>query len=416
LKAAFIIWRISQYRFFSSAIEEAFNRGWDVECWHDYGHQTTGLKAYQFPTKKGAPIFRNGVPLFRYFRSQDELNNLPEKTKVDIVFSGDSGKGLRGTFSCRYIELQHNAEIFWGKSPSQLLSATGIAMYSPWWLDYAVKYYQTAGLLDEPSEVFKRTLQDKTTFVGVPEFDQQATISPEHVREKYGIPKDKKIVCLLPFAAISSVAFWPRRIFLEGSRLKQLLQIAYKRRFEYLRHVFDGLDERAFAKSLRAFCDRNDALLVVKSREKTPVYSHLATESDLVLFDHGHYPATLFELLKISDLTVSFQSNAVFASIAFGVPHYSIRIPVDDFFCSDIERDRDSLVRVSNYFNLEPEGPFDFEGVTKATDIPEAIAELPRLEMASFSLDSGRANQYLSKFIGVVDGQSSARLLDSGAC
>lgn len=362
-------------------------------------------------------MFCNGAPQVRCFQSQGELEQLPERTKVDVVFSGDGGaKGLAEKFSGRYIELQHNAEIFWGKSPKQLLSATGIAMYSPWWLDYAVKYYRTTGLLDKSCDVFKRTLEEKTTFVGVPEFDQQASISSEHVREKYGIPKDKRIVCLLPFAAISSLAFWPRHIFLEGSRLKQLLQIAYKRRFEYLRHVFDGLNERAFAKSLRAFCDRNDALLVVKSREKTPVYSHLAAESDLVLFDGGEYPATLFELLKIADLTMSFQSNAVFASIAFGVPHYSIRIPADDFFCSDTKRDRDSRVRFSNYFNLGPDGPFDFEGVTTATDIPEAIAELPGRELSSFALNPERADQYVAKFVGVVDGQSSARLLDIGAC
>lgn len=417
MKAAFVIWRISQYRFFSSAIEEAFNRGWDVECWHDYGHPQTGLKAYQFPDENHVPVFRNGVPLVRHFQSQDELEQLPEQTKVDVVFSGDGGaKGLSEKISCRYIELQHNAEIFWGKSPTQLLFATGIAMYSPWWLDYATEYYRTAGLLDEPWDAFKRRLEQKTTFVGVPEFDQQNSINPEHVREKYGLPKDKKVVCLLPFPAISSLAFWPRHIFLESSRLKQLMQIAYKRRFEYLRRVFDGVNERAFAKSLRAFCDRNDALLVVKSRKKTPVYSHLAAESDLVLFDRGHYPATLFELLKIADLSMSFQSNAVFASIAFGVPHYSVRIPVDDFFDSDTERDRNSRVRFSNYFNLGPDGPFDFEGVTTATDIPEAIAELPGRKLSSFVLNPERTDQYVAKFVGAIDGQSSARLLDIGAC
>lgn len=362
-------------------------------------------------------MFHNGAPLVRCFQSRSELEQLPDQTKVDVVFSGDGGpKGLVEKFSCRYVELQHNAEIFWGKSPKQLLFPTEIAMYSPWWLDYAAEYYQTASLLEESWDVFKRTLEEKTTFIGVPEFDQQASISPEHVREKYGIPKDKRIVCLLPFPAVSSLAFWPRHIFLEGSRIKKLLQIAHKRRFEYLRHVFDSLDERAFAKSLRAFCDRNDALLVVKSREKTPVYPHLATESDLVLFDRGHYPATLFELLKIADLTISFQSNSVFASIAFGVPHYSIRIPVDDFYCSDTKRDRDARVRFENYFNLSPDGPFDFEGVTTATNIPEAIAELPGRELSSFALNPERADQYVAKFVGVVDGQSSARLLDIGTC
>ena len=413
MKASFIIWRISHYRILAPVIEEALARGWSVECWHDYGHPKNGTKGYQFPQLDQVPIFKKRQPTVRSFRSQEELEKLPVETKTDVVLCHhQTGQDLGKNFACKYIEVQHNAETFWGQSLEQIQSAAFTAMYSPWWLDYAVEHYEAVGGLNERQDNVRQKLLKKAVFVGVPELDRQRCLEPDVVRETYGIPKNKKVVCFLPFAAISSIAFWPERIYLANNRLKQLFHIVTQRRFEYLPHVRHHWDDKTLAASLRMFCDRNDAWLVVKSRKKTPVASYLQNHADLVLFDQAHYPATLFEILSVADLTVSFHSNAVFASVAAGVPHYSIRIPIDDFYDGETDRDRDGRLRMNNYFQRMPEGPFDFDGVVTAADIPEAITDFPDRDLASFALDPGRAKLYVSKFIGPNDGRSSSRLLD----
>ena len=138
MKASFIIWRISHYRILAPVIEEALARGWSVECWHDYEHPKNGSKGYQFPQLDQVPIFKNRQPTVRSFRSEEELEKLPVETKTDVVLSCDGGgKGLSGNCTFKYIEVQHNAEMFWGRSLEQMQSATFTAMYSPWWLDYA---------------------------------------------------------------------------------------------------------------------------------------------------------------------------------------------------------------------------------------------------------------------------------------
>ena len=78
-----------------------------------------------------------------------------------------------------------------------------------------------------------------------------------------------KVVLYLPFTSISSKAFWPSKIFTEDNPFKQLAYILFKLKFNYVSHVLKGLNEKNVIDSIRKFCNRNNAFLLIKSRQKT---------------------------------------------------------------------------------------------------------------------------------------------------
>jgi len=79
LKIAFLIPRLTSFRFFNSTIDESLSRNISVTCFHNYRHPKDGLKGYQFPYINKAPEFINGVPDFVEYKSSDNLQYLLEK-------------------------------------------------------------------------------------------------------------------------------------------------------------------------------------------------------------------------------------------------------------------------------------------------------------------------------------------------
>ena len=71
MKVAFLIERRNYYRLFGPIVDRALERGWETECWHDWGQPRTGPKGSEFPDT--APAFRHGRPGMRTYRGSSEL-------------------------------------------------------------------------------------------------------------------------------------------------------------------------------------------------------------------------------------------------------------------------------------------------------------------------------------------------------
>jgi hypothetical protein len=299
--------------------------------------------------------------------------------------------------------LQNNVDSLYGFDAGSLLPWDLLALHSRWWIDWSATYLEGEGLLAD-RHAYVSSLASRAAFVGLPELDTRARIDAADVRQRWGIPRDQPVVVLLPFPqGVGRNAFWPRRIYGEPSRLRQLANVIAYRRFEYLPDVWHGWNDHNVVKALRAFCDRSGAYLLVKSRQKTPVPAYTEALADRCVYDERHYPATVLEALSIASLSVSYLSNSVFESAGLGVPNLCLTYRAEDY-------NGQPLNHFSHYYAATEGGPFQFDGVSTAWSIRETLERLPARTLTDFAMDPDARSRYLDKFL-TADAGAGARTM-----
>ena len=407
MKLAIVIIRSPEYRLYAPVIEAALARGWEVECWHDYSQARIGLKGYQFPSIDLAPAFRNGRPLIRSYGGPPELRAWLARMRADAVIAGTPDvvnsplPASRPLWVCQQYFLD---SVLFG--PDSLLTWDVLAMHSQWWLEWAGGYFESEGLVAD-RDAFVREAERRTTFLGLPEADAARLIDPDEVRRRWGIPPGQPVVVLFPFPqGVGRNIFWPRRICIEPSRLKQLASIIAFRRFQYWSHMWHGWNDRNVVRALRRFCDRNGAYLLVKSRRKTPIPAYTEALADQCVYDEGFYPATILEALSISSLSVSYYSNAVFESVSLGVPHLCLTYAAEDYNGTDAKC-------LARFYNPKEGSAFQFRGVSTALCIPEALSQLPAKTLSDFAIDAEAQDRYVQKFLTHGAGNGGVRTIEA---
>ena len=180
-------------------------------------------------------------------------------------------------------------------------------------------------------------------------------------------------------------------------------------RDRYWPDIWHDSTDISVVKAIRAFCDANGAYLLVKSRKKTPIPPYTQELADKCLYDEQYYPATIFEALSISSLSISFYSSAVIEAVSLGVPHLCVTFPSDDY-CGNNELARG---RFERFYTAGEGSPFHFPGVTKAATIAEVITTLPQTKLDDFAIESSARQRYLDKYAGPDDHRSSERLIET---
>jgi hypothetical protein len=409
-----LIERNTHYRLFGPIIDEALGRGWDVECWHDQAWPRHGRKGYQFPAIDQAPRFRHGTPRFRVYHGADD-RSLRDAIRDRVVLSLKPPDEILGaadaTASGRpfWVMVQHAIDPFVTFRPEQLLACDAFAVYSDWWIDWAAEQYHVKGLVAN-REAFARELRSRAWVVGFPALDASSLVDPAEVRLRWGLPSDRPIVLHLPFGqGMGTATLWPRGIFGEPRRWRQILNSLAHARLDYWRDIVNGWNDAHVVDAIRTFCDRNDAFLLVKSRLKTPIPSDTAAAADKCLYDEQQYPATILEALAVSDLCVSFYSATVLEAAFAGVPHVCVAYDVEDYW----GRHQSIVEHERLFFNTRLGGIFNFAGVSHAFSIPEAIESVPGASLSAFTTDAAARSFYVRKYLGLEDRSATYRLIDA---
>jgi len=410
-RIALLIERMNYYRLLGPIVDRALQDGWEVECWHDYGHPQEGAKGSEFPDIKAAPSFMHGQPEYVAYKGVQELSRLVEVRSPGVVVALRSPLMTLGAplsdASVRWVTVMHTWDFFMTNGPEGILCSDVSAICSDYWRSQGLTYFRRKGPLDLIDE---ERLRAKMVAVGFPEMDQIRLINREEVRARWNIPKGRPIVVLLPYPVASNPnSFWSRRVYSEPSKLKQALSVLVRRRFEYWRHVREGWNDVNLIRALRQFCDRNGAFLVAKSRLKDPIPAHTRRLSDLCLYDESCYPATILQTLSIADLCVNFYSTAVTEAAYLGVPNLCVTFSPEDVLESG---ELDSAL-FDLFTNPNEGGVFQFQGVSRTMTIPEVIKNLPQMSLDEFRIDPLARSKYVHKFLGYDDGESSRRVLDA---
>ncbi len=405
MKIAAVISRISTYKLVGPIIDAALTNGAMVDCWHDYSHPSEGAKSYLFPAVARTPTFKGSVNV-KTFRGADELAAGLAAGGYDAVLSigtrqSDIGDRALGA-NVPWCLVQSGLDTFLTHPPSGLLSCDRLLLQSPWWLEWAEDFYRATS--KAASDPLPTLLASRAVWTGFAEADVAGVIDAAAVRARWGIPKEQPVVLLLPFPqGVGKQTFWPKSVFGEPSRLRQLFNIVRRRRFEYIEHVRRGWSDAAVVGALRAFCNRNGAFLLVKSREKTPIPPYLHAAADKALYDEGYYPPTILEAMAIADVCVNYFSLSVLEAVSMGVPNLCITFDAHDYLGDEADMHKSH----DRFFITEEGGPFAFAGVSTTIGIGEALDRLPSLTLDSFRVDPEAREAYLRKYLGSVDGAAA---------
>ena len=401
VRLVFIVERKNYYRVFGTVVDAALRRGWVVECWHDLAQPKWGTKASEFPD--AVPAFRWGTPNVAVYHGEEEmverLNAVPPDAVVALA---PPPLGLRG--KARWIGLQYTISLVNPFGPQGLLACDGVAGYSRFWLDQALEYFRESGALRE-GDAAEAEIARRFTVAGIPELDQVEAIEPSAVRERFGLPLDRPVVLYLPYPMKSNPpTFWLRHVYAPTSRLRRGLAVLAALKLRYWQHVMSDWNDRRLVAALRAFCDANDALLVVKSRQKDPVPHHTAALADLVLYDPSYYPATILELLSVASLCVHFFSSAVYESVFLGVPSLCLAPATDDMGLSPLW--------AGGLFHLREGGSYNFPGASYFMSFPQVFDALSHASLKDFPVEPMARARFVRTFLGFDDTRSSERVLD----
>lgn len=411
MKIAFPIWRLTNYRKLTPVIEEALARGFTVECWHDYGRDRGGHKGYNFPDLEGAPKFSSGTPVFRTYRESAGLHALLQSQRPDALVTWRSPRDLLGPqrrSPVPYVMVQESAAFFLRDraSADDLAEAAALGVYSEHWLEWGLRIMREDGRLSE-GDRRSNVIRAKSRVVGFPELDACGMLDRSAIRASLGLPAGKPVVAFMPYPYDSNPrSFWSRWIYANPRPWLQAAMIFAHGEHRYWTHVRRGWHDRNLVRAVRAFCDANGAVLVVKYREKDPIPRYLQDAADVAIADPAQWPPTILEVLAVADLAVSFYSLTVLESAFLGVPYLCIGFGDVDWY-GHLDR-----AWSASRFDTTNGSQFNFPGVTELTTIPELITGLPRRRLTEFRTDPERRRAYVAKFLGHDDGRSAARTVD----
>lgn len=432
-RSIFIVHRNNFYRFYTSVLEEALSRGYDVEVWHDYGFPKNSSKGYSFPDFDLIPDVKGSDRIEKTaFSNVNELKNkILELKDSDILFSLHPPCYYWRTESCKlvpkWITLQRGLDSFYDMADmsKNLFEPTTFAVYTDKWLHLGRDY------LSKHSDLKDSRILDKlsTVVIGQPEFDVFKYLEkPNAVRKKYGIPQDKSILLYLPFPYQNwnKKSAWEKAFagLCMNTHVTKAGSLDHNKKMPLYKKLIDdtklmrtilqdpvassywrkGINEDRVFKSIKMFAQRNNLFLVAKPRLKFPVSQYIKENADLLVLDDEsqNMPQRLKELLSVASLTFSYYSLSVFSAIFANVYHINITTP-KDFFPDD---------RSKYFFSEEAGSIFNYEGVTSCLSAQEIISMLPDQGLEEYSMDSSARSRYIREYIGFDDFNSSSRVFD----
>ncbi|HTY78693.1 MAG TPA: hypothetical protein VMI34_12805 [Candidatus Bathyarchaeia archaeon] len=339
-----------------------------------------------------------GSPRVRPFRGFEDLAARFREEPPDVVVSQDPPyRGVRLASEARWLWLQYGADILFESTPQGFLDADAVGGYSACWRERLEERYQDADAT--------REIRAKMRPVGMPELDALRRIDPEEVRRRLGLPRDRPIVLYLSFPLESNPpTFWLRSVFRPSTRLGMAARTLLAGRWDHWADVRQRLNDRRLVESVRRFCDRAGAALVMKSRRKDPIPRYASMLADRAFYDLSHYPPTILELLSVATLCIHAYSTTVLEAAYAGVPSLCLAP-------SDAAMGRPAFASELVH-NLKPGWIYNWPGVAYGVPLGDAYEGLGCWTLDDFPFAADARRAYVERFLGFDDGESSARLLD----
>jgi len=187
----------------------------------------------------------------------------------------------------------------------------------------------------EMKEIYKRTYPNisqkeinKIKIIGNPAIDFIKNIDINKTKEKYNLPKNKKIIVF--FSTITNLDYFRKNIFTNNSKLKSLLKIIKDGKIEYIPLIFKS-NYKDIIIHLKKWSDENNAIIILKTKIKHNDPEYLRKRIYKSLSDKtSWHPSMSLELISISDLVLSMSFSTTLESITLNKPSIQILDPTQN--------------------------------------------------------------------------------------
>lgn len=398
----------------AAAIDAALQRGWHVECWHDVGTPLTS-RPLDVPTIAWVPTFPNGNVKFREYRGATELAQLLRQKPVDAVVNlvppqEEVVKCLPERSHRPLYVLMEPTPCDWCshvKHPDALRQVDLFALTTPYWLEQDIQLLRDIAPFPFTTEM-EADFRSKAIPVGWSQIDQLSLIDPNQVKEKWGIPKNKPVIAYLNWTDHSGYDCFREEMFQTTSWLKRIrVLLRYRQHWQTALEVIQENHIGHITTALRKFCDRNNAYLIVKYRNRDYKFLPEMQIADKVIFDEAYYPHTILELMSIANLSISYHSAGVRESIAAGVPH--LVFDVAGVADQTAWGEKIPFGRQQS----QPEGLWNYEGAVYLMNTEQILHKLPQLSIQNFQLDQKAQLEYYGKYLGIFKSYNSDNFIEA---
>lgn len=408
MEIGFCIPRMNYLGHFGPLIDFLRNQGDEVFllCDHRQKKQNQGYKAYLFPdTDKIKQIFpcKN---VFCY-QSSTELVDIIKQNGIKAIISLSFDSIARDIYSAGLLKgdifISHIQTGFDLVYSDGALLADAVYVFSDVWRDNWKKNLVRFG--KNTPQILKE-VDSKAVIVGFPQLDQLKDFDRGKICEKYGLPKDKKILVLLPFPWRVPFGIWSHIIYKPQSKLLKLIKLAVLGQWSKRQDIFTMTDDKKVTAAIRKFADKNSAFFVVKGRLKNRVPDYLAKAADKIIYDESFYPYTIMELLFVADLCIHFYSDAVKECVPANTPSVCLgpKNPNDwecyaERFCL-----RDFSPTAPSYYN--------FSSVSYNESVDDFAESFAEKSFEDYAMKPAEKAEFMKKFLGFDDLNSCSRVYE----
>ncbi len=403
----FIIQRLGDFRYLGSVVEAAIERGHRVELWHDYSKPRGGIKDYQYPLVENTPSFASGDAVSRAYKNENALAGMLGSFSPDCVVAsrGPTDYLAQEDAAAKktpWVAVQEHFDYaMFGLD--RITSVTVQCLYTPYWMNKILELYT------QPSEYesLRARLESICRMTGSTQADGMKLVDPDEVRARWGIPSDRPVVTYLPSDAEYNLY---GRVFLARNRLVKAAHILKARRWRNLKYLLQPFSDRTLVASVRRFCDRNNAFMLVKTRKKQPLPHYLQQAADLIVTDETEYPATILKALSVANLCISaYLSASINDAAAAGVPIVSLSRDLKSWPYQFPEK-RFARNPYEVLFTTFERGFFNWGGFGYVLPVLTAIKQLYRMSLSDFPLDRNALQGFIEQYIGHLDGKNGNRV------
>ena len=258
-----------------------------------------------------------------------------------------------------------------------------------------------------------QNIKEKTVLVGFPEIEQIKNFSKQDILKKFNLQTSKKIIFFDPIGTVNHVGnvFFGYFFKLHGTFLNKIKLFIIQFFYDAYHHPFKipkilflilklhfnkeySFNNQSLVEDLRTYCDKNDALLVVKSREKNNDPEYIKNLTDYYSYDLEFYPFTLLELLFVSDLYIGFNSSTTMEAVASSTNAMQINVCPKEYQYTDYGGG------IYNYLDLQlstEHSWINYPGIVSILDRKTTVKD--SIDDSCFIIDQDLQNAYIKKFL-----------------
>ena len=256
-----------------------------------------------------------------------------------------------------------------------------------------------------------RLLKCNSVIIGHTRLDGISHLDRREIRAEWGITDEDRVVLYIPdvfrfgYTGPDLVTPWYFLIWCEDNVVMRLLNACF--RLRNVQAICDAVNpfmgEKATLRSLRKFCDNNDALLVMFPRRikefktGTGITDKELSTMDVILSERNYYPQSLPKATKMADLVVSgYRSASSLEALGLQTSFVTIALPIRAI--SEVDHE---------WCNLYDNERANTQGASWLIDAEDFARDFQKSHLEDFEFDPHAADDAIKKHIGTTDGKRS---------